>query len=200
MNYFYNKLLTLLGLGLLISSQTDCTPQALAQQALVKDSKKVAKKTSKKVQPKSKKKTISPVGDTVVIHHIQGEDDLRNTLSMASGKKLPVLIKVYLSGCPACEHVRPLFDEVSREQSGRALFLAIDAGSSANSNFMNIFSIGAVPTFIALDHKSLSKRSDLSALKNSANIKTGALSKAEITKLVGSHKKAAKQAPKQAAK
>ena len=184
MNRISSKLLIVFGFFLFVFGQEIS--------AVGQDVKKAPKKTAKKAPIKSKKKSMSRVGDTVVIHNIHGEDDLKNTLSMASAKKLPVLIKVYLTGCPACEHVKPLFDEVSREQSGKALFLSIDATSSANSKFMDIFGIGAVPTFISLDVKALAKRSDLAALKKVANIKSGALSKTEMVKLIGSHKKAAK--------
>ena len=182
MNRTYSKYCLLFVLSLFFSAEIGCA------------NNQNTKKTAKKNQPKKDtKKIMHRIGDTVIIHHIQGEDDLKNALSIASGKKLPLLIKVYLSGCPACEHVKPLFNEVAKEQSGKALFLAIDAGSSANSKFMDIFAIGAVPTFIALDHKALGKKSDLASLKKAGTVKTGALSKTEITKLVGAHKKAAKK-------
>ncbi len=183
MNDRYRKHCLLFFLSLVFSAQTDCAvPQG-------------TKKIAKKVQPKkATKKTIHRIGDTVIIHNILGEDDLKNKLSIALGKKLPILIKVYLPGCPACEHIKPLFDEVAREHSGKAFFLAIDASSSANSKFMDTLAISAVPTFIALDYKALAKNKDLASLKKAGTVKTGALSKTEIVKLVGSHKKTAKKA------
>ena len=63
-------------------------------------------------------------------------------------KDLPVFIDFYATWCGPCVKIKPVFEELSRQYSGKAIFLKVDVDRCKELSLQ--FKISAMPTFIAL--------------------------------------------------
>jgi len=93
------------------------------------------------------------------------QDNLRSILN--AGK--PVVIKFSAQWCGPCRQMQPIFEDLSREFSGKYTFVEVDI--DAAESIANDYSVSGVPTFVMIkDGKEVGRqvgRQSKDALRNS---------------------------------
>lgn len=59
---------------------------------------------------------------------------------------MPIIIDVYATWCGPCQQMKPIFNELEKEFSGRCKFAAINVDEARDLSIM--FGVTSVPTFI----------------------------------------------------
>ena len=70
----------------------------------------------------------------------------RDNLSQIQDSQIPVIIDAYASWCGPCMYMKPIFEEISKEFSGKYLFASLNVDDAREAAIH--YGVSSVPTFI----------------------------------------------------
>ena len=116
--------------------------------ALAEPKKGKAPMKAKEEKPEVKKapKRMAKQSEKHEIVQLHGKEELNSLLNKAKTEHKTVVVKAHMTGCGACSMIKPFFEDLHNQHSGKVIFAEAELGQ--NGDVMKEYEIMAFPTFL----------------------------------------------------